>query len=180
VKVTKSAEQRLRLSLSQKRRRQCEIHRKLTPKMRYAKYLHSEHWLSFRLGIIAQRGPACEVCGNKQERPALHHLSYARVGAELESDVVIVCDGCHRSYHDLPSLDTLREDFLINGPAVRPVKTKKKKAPKLPRIHTHTRAQILALRTPKGGFTKESVQLLGVSWPPPKGWLKARLERCYY
>lgn len=79
-----------------KARRQRDIHRKLSPKQRYAKYLNSEHWLSFRLAIIAQRGPACEVCGNNQERPSLHHLSYAHLGAELESDVVIVCDECHR------------------------------------------------------------------------------------
>lgn len=162
-----------------KARRQRDIHRKLSPKQRYAKYLNSEHWLSFRLAIIAQRGPACEVCGNNQERPSLHHLSYAHLGAELESDVVIVCDECHRGYHDLPSLETLRQDFLKNGRAAVKAEFRKKRIIKLPKIHTHTRAQILALRTAKGGFTKESLELLGVSWPPPKGWLKVRLERCY-
>jgi hypothetical protein len=34
---------------------------------------------------------------------------------------------------------------------------------------------IESMKTPKGGWTKESLQLLGVGWPPPKGW-KKKLE----
>lgn len=31
---------------------------------------------------------------------------------------------------------------------------------------------IESLKTPKGGWTKASLALLGVPWPPPKGWKK--------
>ena len=27
-------------------------------------------------------------------------------------------------------------------------------------------------QSPKGGFTKDQLKLIGVSWPPPKGWKK--------
>lgn len=36
-----------------------------------------------------------------------------------------------------------------------------------------TLAEIEAERTPKGGFTRETLRAWGVPWPPPKGWLRA-------
>lgn len=34
-------------------------------------------------------------------------------------------------------------------------------------------AEIDAAKTPKGGWTRETLAKLGVSWPPPKGWKAA-------
>ena len=39
-----------------------------------------------------------------------------------------------------------------------------------------TSEKIIELQTPAGGWTKESLAQLGISWPPPKGW-KEYLER---
>lgn len=36
-------------------------------------------------------------------------------------------------------------------------------------------AEIIAARTPKGGWTRETLESWGVPWPPPKGW-RAGLE----
>jgi len=38
-----------------------------------------------------------------------------------------------------------------------------------------TREEIEAARSPKGGFTKETLARWGVPWPPPKGWMDALL-----
>ena len=38
-----------------------------------------------------------------------------------------------------------------------------------------TPEQIDAARTPKGGWTRETLAKWGVPWPPPKGW-RAELE----
>jgi hypothetical protein len=38
-----------------------------------------------------------------------------------------------------------------------------------------TKAEIEAAKTPKGGFTRETLAGWGVSWPPPHGWRKALL-----
>ncbi|MCQ1945995.1 MULTISPECIES: hypothetical protein [unclassified Arthrobacter] len=38
-----------------------------------------------------------------------------------------------------------------------------------------TREEIEAARTPAGGFTKQQLELWGISWPPPRGW-RLRLE----
>jgi hypothetical protein len=35
-----------------------------------------------------------------------------------------------------------------------------------------TREEIEAKRTPNGGFTRQTLAEWGVSWPPPKNWLK--------
>lgn len=39
-----------------------------------------------------------------------------------------------------------------------------------------TEADIEAARTPRGGWTRETLAGWGVPWPPPKGWRKALLE----
>lgn len=38
-----------------------------------------------------------------------------------------------------------------------------------------TEEYIESLKTENGGWTKESLELLGVPWPPPKGWKKKLL-----
>jgi hypothetical protein len=39
-----------------------------------------------------------------------------------------------------------------------------------------SKAFILSLRTPRGGYTKEVLALLGISWPPPKGSIIAKYD----
>jgi hypothetical protein len=34
-----------------------------------------------------------------------------------------------------------------------------------------TRQMVLRGRGPRGGWTRKQLALIGVSWPPPKGWL---------
>jgi hypothetical protein len=38
--------------------------------------------------------------------------------------------------------------------------------------------KIESLKTPQGGWSKESLSSLGVSWPPPKGWKENLLKEC--
>lgn len=73
----------------------------------YAEYLKSEHWRVFRAGIIAERGNRCEDCGCNSRRVQVHHLTYLRVGAELPSDVKVLCARCHRHRHALASKSSL-------------------------------------------------------------------------
>lgn len=61
-------------------------------------YYATEHWISLRRAL---RGRRCEHCG-EGGRMELHHLTYARLGAELPGDLVTLCDACHRSAHGLP------------------------------------------------------------------------------
>lgn len=42
-----------------------------------------------------------------------------------------------------------------------------------------TAAQLNELKTPKGGFTRKTLELLGVGYPPKKGWKKRLLTKGY-
>lgn len=43
----------------------------------------------------------CEGCGDGKANQ-VHHLSYERLGRELDQDLLAVCDRCHRAFHDMP------------------------------------------------------------------------------
>ena len=36
-----------------------------------------------------------------------------------------------------------------------------------------TASEIIAARTPAGGWTKDTLAQWGVPWPPPKGWRRS-------
>lgn len=61
----------------------------------YQNYLKSEHWLAFRSKFT---GRPCQGC-DSLVRVALHHLTYERLGCELETDVMPLCWACHESIH---------------------------------------------------------------------------------
>lgn len=62
----------------------------------YVAYLRSDHWRTFRAGVL-KRSKHCRVC----EGPAdvVHHLTYDRLGREARADVVTVCARCHEMLH---------------------------------------------------------------------------------
>jgi hypothetical protein len=63
----------------------------------YDEYLASPYWLAFRQRLLSERG-ACDDCGTRQSLQ-LHHLSYARLGAEVAADVRVLCQPCHEKVH---------------------------------------------------------------------------------
>lgn len=86
----------------------------------YAEYLRSHEWKKLRARILRQRGKRCELCGTGQyatvgcvrtSMPSVlqvHHLTYERVGEELDDDLVVLCRDCHKQLHELPSEPHLR------------------------------------------------------------------------
>ena len=61
----------------------------------YLTYLDSAEWRERRREIIEARGRECEYCG-ETEGLELHHLTYERLGEELDEDLVLLCEACHR------------------------------------------------------------------------------------
>lgn len=52
----------------------------------------------------------------------------------------------------------------------------KEKSPRVPKNSPQfTREDILKMRTQNGGFRRETLAMLGVNWPPQKGWMKRYL-----
>lgn len=82
----------------------------------YHDYLQSSHWLEKRKyffehsqRIIAMRrngGVCCEFCKLKT-KVNLHHKTYERLGNERTTDLIILCDDCHNTIHDMDRSITL-------------------------------------------------------------------------
>lgn len=71
---------------------------------RYQRYIQSAEWRLFRMNLFAKRGARCETCGNVRNLQ-VHHLTYARLGKELDGDVRILCEPCHRKTHGLSAVN---------------------------------------------------------------------------
>lgn len=75
--------------------------------VQYAKYLRSDHWIEFSSHVRKSR---CFCCGVEKTGLHVHHITYERVGKELEQDVVTVCNGCHIKIHKRVKRGTKLED----------------------------------------------------------------------
>ena len=89
----------------------------------YDDYLkNSTKWHIFRMGRIAKR---CFACGEwRPYRLNLHHVAYDRLGDELDSDVVTLCEWCHEKCHQMiydrqarliDAHHLLREEIRVRG-----------------------------------------------------------------
>lgn len=68
----------------------------------YSAYIASPLWRKRRTRFFASRERACEICEADQGPMIVHHLFYDRLGREWDSDLVMLCDGCHRLAHKWP------------------------------------------------------------------------------
>jgi len=68
----------------------------------YAKrYMRSKRWKETRDRILAVTAGCCARCGASRERYKVdvHHLTYARFGAEHDADLMPLCYRCHGTVH---------------------------------------------------------------------------------
>lgn len=77
----------------------------------YAAYLRSEWWREFSRYIRETR-KICERCAFPYELN-VHHKTYARIGNELDSDLILLCRSCHAREHFLQ--DVGKDPFDIYG-----------------------------------------------------------------
>lgn len=70
----------------------------------YADYIKSKAWQKKRGKVIFRDAGQCKaikgdkLCGSHQNLE-VHHLTYERFGNELLSDLVTVCEDCHKAIH---------------------------------------------------------------------------------
>lgn len=63
----------------------------------YWRYLRTRTW-SVR-AARAKRWGICQRCGTASASLDAHHLTYERLGRERPSDLVAICQECHRREH---------------------------------------------------------------------------------
>lgn len=110
----------------------------------YTEYLASAAWIQKRGRIMDRDNEQCP-CGSRATQ--IHHLTYARIGQEHDSDLRAVCDQCHDKIHQIKDngWPLRRASMLVfNGtvPKDAPAPRKKRKpSPAKRRKRAHTRSQ---------------------------------------
>jgi len=66
--------------------------------MNYEEYLQTEHWQHQRKKALKFWDHRCMLCFSNQSL-IVHHRCYYRLWAELPTDVVVLCDQCHKRHH---------------------------------------------------------------------------------
>lgn len=70
----------------------------------YRGYLKSKVWRSKRAQVVFRDGGQCQALRNGQRcgsryRLEVHHKTYERFGREWLSDLVCLCEDCHKAIH---------------------------------------------------------------------------------
>lgn len=66
--------------------------------MPYADYLQTGHWQRTRAAALERAGHRCQLC-NRPQHLNVHHRTYERRGAERDDDLIVLCRGCHETFH---------------------------------------------------------------------------------
>lgn len=69
-------------------------------KATYADYLKTEHWQTTRQKALKRAGYKCQLCSST-ENLQTHHNTYERLGGEKPTDLVVLCDDCHKTHHGI-------------------------------------------------------------------------------
>ena len=64
----------------------------------YQEYLQSPEWNKRKGWVLIFWGSRCAVCCSNQ-KVQVHHRNYDRVGKELLTDLIVLCDTCHALFH---------------------------------------------------------------------------------
>lgn len=65
----------------------------------YDEYITSRGWEVRRADYFSSHPRKCQACGSL-DQIHLHHKTYARMGRELDSDLVALCQQCHSEVHE--------------------------------------------------------------------------------
>lgn len=86
----------------------------------YALYLRTGHWERVRTFALERARHQCALCPSA-ERLEVHHRTYVRLGFEAPSDLIVLCDQCHRHHHRRARLQAVRA--MDQPPAKAPLVT---------------------------------------------------------
>jgi hypothetical protein len=68
--------------------------------MNYQEYLKTPHWLSTREKARIRAHNRCQICNSDERQLQVHHRTYERRGEELPEDLIVLCDECHKIFHE--------------------------------------------------------------------------------
>jgi hypothetical protein len=67
--------------------------------MPYPLYLRTPEWRQTRAAALLRAGDCCSLDAKHTDGLEVHHSTYERLGAELTTDLTVLCHSCHQLYH---------------------------------------------------------------------------------
>jgi hypothetical protein len=180
VKLKTRKSKKRKKSKRQKRREARKAAAHCQPNQSYSEYLATDLWQVIRSRVLRRDRHTCHGCGSMATQ--VHHRSYGRSVMEGRDDskLTSVCRSCHEVIEfscvgGISVKNSLEEanfklDCLIamRGPEPEPPPG---------RTATLTAEMLAAAISEKGGFSRRKLALIGVPWPPRKGWKKSVIGR---
>ena len=81
-------------------------------------YLQSPEWKAKRRHHLKLAHHSCQMCGS-QRNLHIHHINYANLYRELDSDLAVVCESCHTAIHTQYGFPrTLKDYETFQGPLI--------------------------------------------------------------
>ena len=68
--------------------------------MKYEQYILSSDWKKRREWTLIFWGHRCALCFSTKNIE-VHHRTYERLGNELITDLIVLCDDCHAKHHGI-------------------------------------------------------------------------------
>lgn len=69
-------------------------------KEEYHEYLQSEKWKKKAARKRKQAGNKCQLCNRGDITLHVHHRTYENIYKEKLADLIVLCENCHKMYHD--------------------------------------------------------------------------------
>lgn len=67
--------------------------------MPYRLYLRTPEWRRTRAAALVRADNSCSLDVTHTDNLEVHHRTYERLGAELVTDLVVLCHSCHKLHH---------------------------------------------------------------------------------
>lgn len=67
--------------------------------MPYQEYLRTDEWNAKRAHALISSGFRCQVCNASGVELNAHHRTHERRGHEKPEDLIVLCKGCHKVFH---------------------------------------------------------------------------------
>ena len=93
-----------------------EVYREmLNEKLDYQEYIKSPEWQETSKKAKERVNYHCQLCNREGDDTTLHthHNNYERLGLEFDSDLIVLCNSCHKKHHNKISFSTDGEIIYV-------------------------------------------------------------------
>jgi len=83
---------------------------------KYQNYLLSDNWKWRRKFMLDMTGNKCQRCKSSYNLQ-IHHASYENIYSASILDLVVLCESCHETFHEIYWMEDLRNNtfIFVNG-----------------------------------------------------------------